>query len=117
MKNSKTLIISLSLFFIPALMLINTSMVRAECDDLPDVDKAKCGEHLLRMERDNIFSESESESGDPNTKMIILSYKEILERIPNQKEIDYWKQRISQTGETYDQILEVHRAWKNSGGK
>lgn len=96
-------------------MLINTAMVRADCSIVADADKAKCGEYFLQIEKDNIFSEPENE--DPNAKMIISSYKEILERIPNQKEIDYWKQRISQTSETYDQMLEVHRAWKNSGGK
>ncbi len=54
---------------------------------------------------------------DPNAKMIISSYQEVLGRSPNQREIDYWKQRIAKTGETYNQILEVHREWKSRGGK
>jgi hypothetical protein len=49
--------------------------------------------------------------------MIIYSYQEILGRNPKQDEITYWKQRIAKTGETYDQILEVHQEWKRRGGK
>jgi hypothetical protein len=58
-----------------------------------------------------------STTEDPKSKMIVSSYQEVFGRNPSQSELDYWKQRISTTGETYNQILEVHREWKNRGGK
>ena len=58
-----------------------------------------------------------STTEDPKSKMITSSYQEFFGRNPSQAELDYWKQRISETGETYNQILEVHRDWKNRGGK
>ena len=58
-----------------------------------------------------------STTEDPKSKMITSSYQEIFGRNPSQAELDYWKQRISETGETYNQILEIHRDWKNRGGK
>lgn len=61
--------------------------------------------------------QAEKPATDSSAQMITSSYQEILGRKPNQDEINYWNQRIAKTGETYEQILEIHRKWKNSGGK
>ena len=58
-----------------------------------------------------------SSTEDTTSTMIVSSYQEILGRNPSQAELNYWKNRISTTGETYNQILEIHRAWKRGGGK
>jgi hypothetical protein len=89
----------------------------ASVENLRSLMREELAKALALTVKENVRTPRTPKTLDPRTKMIISSYQEILERTPNQKEIDYWKQRISQTGETYDQILEVHRAWQNSGGK
>jgi hypothetical protein len=48
---------------------------------------------------------------------IIRSYKAVLARQPNRGEINYWRERIRQSGEIYTDLLEVHEQWRNGGGR
>ncbi|MBL1210425.1 hypothetical protein [Geminocystis sp. GBBB08] len=48
---------------------------------------------------------------------IVRSYRAILSREPSRDEINYWKQRIPQTGEIFGELIEIHKEWLRRGGR